>query len=236
MDPTRTDRRNADTWALPLWVASSAAMAVALGTVFLYAPEERVMGAAQKIFYFHLPTIFVTYASVVVLFGSALGYLWTRDVRWDCLARAATEGGLLFCSVVLVTGSIWARPAWGTWWTWEARLTTTLVLWLLLAASLLVRSYADSRETGARLASVVGVVAVLDLPIIHKAVEWWRGQHPVLFAPGKRDALAPEMQAALGASILAFFLLWGLILALGYRLGVLEDRAELAVERVGGRE
>jgi heme exporter protein C len=190
------------------------------------------MGAAQKIFYFHVPAAMVTYLAVFVLLAASIGYLWTRRRAWDNLSRSAAEVGLLFCTLVLVTGPIWAKPAWGTWWTWEARLTTTLVLWLLLAGCLMVRGYADDRDLGARLAAIVGVVAALDVPIIHKAVEWWRGQHPVVFAPGKPDALAPAMSHTFRFCILVFLLLFALILALRLRTASLEDRAEALAERI----
>jgi heme exporter protein CcmB len=164
-------KKTLDPWLLALWAVTTVAMPFALWMVMLYAPEERVMGAAQKIFYFHVASAITMYAAVAVLLAGGVAYLWTRDLRWDNLSRAANEAGLVFCGIVLISGPIWAKPAWGTWWTWEARLTTTLVLWLLLAGALMVRSYAESRELGARLAAVVGVIAALDVYIVKKAVE-----------------------------------------------------------------
>jgi len=216
-------------WLWLLWGATTVTMPLALYMVMLYAPEERVMGAAQKIFYFHVSSAMMMYAAVAVLLGGAIAYLWKRDLRWDNLCQAAAETGVVFCGIVLITGPIWAKPAWGTWWTWEARLTTTLVLWLLLAGALMVRSYADNRDLGARLSAVVGIVAALDVYIVKKAVEWWRGQHPEVF---KEGGLAPEMQAAFGISVLAFFLLFTLLLTVRYRAACLEDRAVAAVERL----
>ena len=219
-------------WTGLLWLATTLAIPWSLWMVFMYAPEEQVMGAAQKIFYYHVPSAMVTFAGVAVLLAGSIAYLWTRNRRWDSLSIAATETSLLFCGMVLVTGPIWAKPAWGTWWTWEARLTTTLVLWLLLATCLMVRSYADNRDLGARLAAIVGIVAAIDVPIIHKAVEWWRGQHPEVF---KEGGLAPEMQQAFGVSTLAVFLLFALVLLLRYRSALVEDRALTVVERLGAR-
>jgi len=220
-------------WLGLLWAVTTAAMFGALWAVFRYAPEEKVMGAAQKIFYFHVASALVMFAGVAVMLGCSIAYLWTRDRKWDCLSRAATECSLLFCAIVLITGPIWAKPAWGTWWTWEARLTTTLVLLLLLAACLMVRAYAENRDLGARLAAVVGIVAALDVPIIYKAVDWWRGQHPVVFKPGEGGGLAPEMLHAFWISLLTFFLLYGLLLAVRYRTARIEDRAEAVAERLG---
>jgi heme exporter protein C len=142
----------------------------------------------------------------------------------------------LFCTLVLITGPIWAKPAWGVWWTWEARLTTTLLLWLLLVAALMVRSYAENRDLGARLAAIVGIVAAVDVPIIYKAVDWWRGQHPVLFAPGKKSSLDPRMADAFQVCILAMFLLFALLLVLRYRAVSIQERARMAAERASLRD
>jgi heme exporter protein C len=189
---------------LPLWalfVATAALMPLALYLIFLNAPEEKVMGAVQKIFYFHVPIAAVTFLSVFALLLGAAGYLWTRRAGWDHLSIASAEVGLLFCTLVLITGPIWAKPAWGVWWTWEAKLTTTLILWLLL-----------------------GVVAALDVPIVYKAVDWWRGQHPIVFGSGKTNPLAPGMGSALGLSMLVFMLLYALLVAARMRVAALEDR------------
>jgi heme exporter protein C len=212
---------------LPLWssfAATAVLMPLALYAIFLKAPEERVMGAVQKIFYFHVPIAAVTFMSVLVLLAGAAGYLWTRRAGWDHLSIASAEVGLVFCTLVLITGPIWAKPAWGVWWTWEAKITTTLILWLLLAGILLSRAYASTPEQGARVASVLGVVAALDVPIVYKAVDWWRGQHPIVFGPGKTNPLAPGMGAALALSMLVFFLLYALLVAARMRVAALEDR------------
>jgi heme exporter protein C len=225
-------RRPIDKWIVVLWALTAPLVIVAIWMVLLYAPEEKVMGAVQKIFYFHVPSAMATYAGVAVLLVGSGGYLWTRDRRWENLSRAATEVAITFCTIVLVTGPIWAKPAWGTWWTWEARLTSTLVLWLLLVGCMMVRSYASNPDLGARLAAIVGIVAAVDVPIIHKAVDWWRGQHPVVFAPDKSESLAPRMGSTFTFCIFVCFLLFLLLLILRYRLAGVEDRTHAAVERV----
>jgi heme exporter protein C len=214
-----------------LWGLTTVGMLLAIYLVFINAPEERIMGAAQRIFYFHVPIAMMTFLSVFVLLAGSVGYLWTRKTSWDNLSRAATETGLVFCSLVLITGPIWAKPAWGVWWTWEARLTTTMLLWLLLVASLMVRSYAESRDLGARLAAIVGIVAAVDVPIIYKAVDWWRGQHPILFKPGAKAPLAPEMAQAFVTCIVVFLLFFALLIAVRYRLATLEERTTAVTER-----
>jgi len=214
-----------------LWGLTTVGMLLALYLVFINAPEERVMGAAQRIFYFHVPIAMMTFLSVFVLLAGSVGYLWTRNNAWDNLSRAATETGLVFCSLVLITGPIWAKPAWGVWWTWAARLTTTMLLWLLLVASLMVRSYAENRDLGARLAAIVGIVAAVDVPIIYKAVDWWRGQHPILFKPGAKEPLAPDMALAFVTCIIVFLMFFTLLIAVRYRLATLEERTTAAMER-----
>jgi heme exporter protein C len=214
--------------------ATAAAFAYALALIFLAAPEERVMGAVQKIFYVHVPIALSTFVAVFVLLVGALGYLATRQPVWDRLAVATCEVGWLFCTLVLVTGPIWAKPAWGVWWTWEAKITTTLVLWLLLAGILLARGYASTPEQGARIGAVLGVVAALDVPIVYKAVDWWRGQHPIVFGPGRGNPLAPGMGAALAASTVAVLLLFALLVMLRMRLAALED-ALVAAEEAASR-
>lgn len=218
-----------------LLVLTVPAMCVSLGLIFLRAPEEKFMGAAQKIFYFHVPSAFVAFLSVFVLLGSSIAYLWTRNRRWDNVSIAATELGMLFAALVLVTGPIWARSAWGVWWTWEAKLTTTLILWMLLAAGLMVRSYAENRDQGARLGAVLGIVAAVDVPIIYKATDWWRGQHPIVFGPAKKDPLHPHMLQAFLFSLVVFLLLYGLLLAIRVRLAEQEDRVQVLHETVSSR-
>ena len=206
------------------------AMIVALWAALLYAPDERVMGAVQRIFYFHVPSAFVAFLSTFVLLAGSIGYLWTRRRGFDHLAVAATELAFLFCTIVIVTGPIWAKPAWGIWWTWEAKLTTTLVLWLLLAGCIMVRGYADSREQGARLASVLGVVAALDVPVIYKAVDWWRGQHPQVFRSGGQGGLDPRMLRAFLICMGAFLLVYVVLLVVRMRVAAIEDRVQDLVD------
>ena len=217
-----------------LLAATAALMPVALYLIFVNAPEEKVMGAVQKIFYFHVPIAAVTFLSVFVLLAGAVGYLWTRRAGWDHLSIASAEVGLVFCTLVLITGPIWAKPAWGVWWTWEARLTTTLILWLLLSACLMVRGYAENREQGARLGAIVGIVAALDVPIIYKAVEWWRGMHPQVFGPGKSEPLAPGMRETFLFCMLVFFMLYGVLLAVRTRVAILDDRSRALAESLAG--
>lgn len=218
-----------------LWGITTPLMIGALYMVFHHAPDEKVMGAAQRIFYFHVPSAMMTYAGVLVLLIGSVAYLWTRNLVWDNLSRAATEMSLVFCTIVLITGPIWAKPAWGVWWTWEARLTTTLILWALLVACLMVRRAADSRDLGARLAAIVGIVAAVDVPVIHKAVEWWRGQHPNVFKPGSDAAMDPRMLQSFLFCIVTFVCLFTLTVLLRWRVCDVDDRLAEATERIAAR-
>jgi heme exporter protein C len=194
-------------WLGPL---TAGALLVALGGALLYAPTERVQGDAQRIFYLHVPLAWVAYLAFFVVFAASVAYLRTRRERWDVLALASAEVGLLFTTLVLVTGSLWARPIWGTWWSWDARLTTTLVLWLLYAGYRMVRAYAGDAARGARYAAVLGIVGFLDVPLVHQSVVWWRTLHPgptVVQAGGRIGMPAPMFQVLL-LSLLAFTLLY----------------------------
>lgn len=230
--------RSGHAWTAGLLGVTAPLMILALYLAYLYAPNERVMGPVQRIFYFHVPVAMVAFLSTFVMLGASIGFLWTRERLWDDVARGATELALLFCALVLITGPIWAKPAWGVWWTWEAKLTTTLLLALLLSACLLVRRYAVDSEQGARVASVLGIVAALDVPIIHKAVDWWRGQHPLVFGPGRADPLDPRMRTAFLVCLAVFLLLYGLLLAIRVRVLSHEHRfqalAEAWTDRKGG--
>jgi len=188
-------------------------MTLALYLVFVYVPTDEAQGIVQRIFYFHVPIAMMTYCSVgtVALF-SAL-YLWRGDAVYDRIAHAGGELAVLFCALVLITGPIWARPIWGTWWTWDARLTATLILWLIYAAYLMLRSVSPG-EQGARYAAVLGIVGAFDVPIINRAVYWWRTIHPAVLVnrEGGTGLADPRMQATLFVSFVAFFLLFLLFL------------------------
>ena len=140
---------------------------------------------------------------------------------------------MLLCTAVIVSGPLWAKPVWGQWWPWDPRLTTTLILWLLYIAYLLLRSYTENREQQARFCAVLGIVAFLDVPIVYYAVRWWRGIHPVVFGSGG-GGITPKMSHAFQASMLTFFLLYALLLVLRTRLAVMEDEVEELRADAGG--
>lgn len=181
-------------------------MMAALYLVFIYVPTEETMGVVQRIFYFHVPVAWVSFLAFFVVFIGSILFLWKRDEKWDMLARSSAEIGIVFTSLVLITGPIWAKPAWGVWWTWDARLTTTLIMWVIYVSYLMVRSFAVEESRGARFAAVVGIVGFVDIPITAIAITLWRTQHPrpVIFEGG----LTPSMLLTLIICVAAFTLLY----------------------------
>ena len=161
---------------------------------FQVAPTERTMGTIQRIFYLHLPAAFLSFLAFFVVFVGSVAYLTTRRIGWDWAAASAAEVGVVFCAAVLITGPLWAKPVWGIWWTWDARLTTTLILFLIYVAYLMLRLYVTDSERRARLAAVVGILGLVDVPLVYMANRWWRTQHPEpVIAGGEGSGLDPQM-------------------------------------------
>ena len=181
-------------------------MIAALYLIFLHVPTERDMGVVQRIFYFHVPLAWVSLLAFSLVFVFSILYLWKRAMKWDTLAHASAEVGVVFITLVLITGTIWAKSIWGAWWTWDARLTATLVLWLTYLAYLLVRNYAAEQTQGARFAAVLGIVGFIDVPIVVLAVNLWRTQHPpaLIFEGG----ITSPMLLTIVVSIAAFTVLY----------------------------
>ena len=183
---------------------------VSLYLIFIYVPTEKEMGVIQRIFYLMVPVGWLALLSFLVVFIGSILYLVKRESKWDILAHSSAVIGIVFTTLALVTGIIWAKPVWGVWWTWEARLTATLVLWLLYLAYFMVRSFATEESRGATFAAVIGIVGFVDIPIIVLSTTLWRGMHPgaVIFTGG----LAPAMLLTLMVSLAAFTSLYFLLL------------------------
>jgi len=191
-----------------LWGLGFALMIAALYMVFVYVPTEKHTGIVQRIFYFHVPVAWVSFLAFFITFLASIFYLWKREIKWDAIACASAEVGVIFTTLVLITGPIWAKPVWGIWWTWDARLTTSLVLWLIYIAYLLVRSFATEPARAARYSAVIGIVGFIDVPIVFITVNLWRTQHPtaIIFEGG----LTPPMLMTLLVCIAAFTVLYTL--------------------------
>ncbi len=229
------DTYNATDALLP--PATILAMGAALYLIFVAVPTDAFQGLVQRIFYVHMAMWLATFSAFGLVALASLMFLWRRDPEWDRRGRAGAELGLLFCTLGLATGCIWAKPIWGTWWTWDPRLTLTLVLWMIYAAYLLLRSLSTDPEQGARLAAVLGVSGVVDLYLINRAVYWWRGIHPAVIVQreGGSGLADPLMRATLLITMLAFFLLFLWLLRLRIRSARLQDtvedlRAQLAAQ------
>jgi heme exporter protein C len=212
-----------------LVVAIIAVLAACVRAIW-FTPVDAMLGAAQKIFYVHVPAaIMGLYVACGLLAVASIGYLWIKDERLDRLAESAAEVGLLFMGVVLITGPVWARTSWGTWWVWEARITSTLFLWLLVLGYLVLRGAVESAENRARLSAVMGSLAALLVPFIHLTVKLFRGMHPgpVVLKPEK-PSMPPEMLATFGLASVATLLLFIALLRVRMRWAALRDaRAEM---------
>jgi heme exporter protein C len=186
---------------------TAVAMIISLYLVFIYVPTERTMGVVQRIFYFHVPSAWVSFLAFFVAFVAGVAYLARREWRWDPIGRASLEIGILFSTIALVTGSLWARPTWNTWWTWDPRLTTTLVMWIYYVSLLLLRQMVESEERQARFGAVLSIVGFVNVPIVFLAIRLWRTIHPVLFT-SEGFALESSMLLTLLVSLLTFTLLY----------------------------
>ena len=184
-------------------------MVAALWLVFMVVPTEREMGIVQRIFYFHVSSAWVAFLGFFLVAGASAVYLWNGSRAADRLAEAAAEVGVLFCTLVLVTGPLWARPIWGVWWTWDPRLTMTVILWAIYASYLMLRAFGGEDDAVRRYAAVLGIIGVLDIPIIMVSVRLLRGIHPAVLTrnEGGSGLVDPWMRLALLVSSLALVLL-----------------------------
>jgi heme exporter protein C len=194
-----------------------ALMLVGVAWALLAAPTELFQGAPQRIMYLHVPGVVTAYVALLVVFAGSVLFLWRRDPRWDRLAHSAAELGVLFISMTLLSGAIWGKAVWGAWWTWDARLTTTLILWFIYIGYLMVRAWAPGAR-GARAAAIIGIVGVLDIPIIHWSAVLLRTLHPqpTVFRP-EGPALPPSMLVPLVINMVAFLVVFAALLVLRVR-------------------
>ena len=199
---------------LLLLVASAALLITDMALIFLWVPTDVVLGVVQRIFYFHVPAALIGFVGFFIVFIASIGYLAKGTREWDRVAHSAAEIGVVFLTVALITGSIWARPVWGTWWTWDPKLTASFVLWVIYVGYLMVRAYAPSRVQAARYSAVVGIIGFVDVPIVYLAAEWWRTLHPSAVAGplAQADSLERSMYYVFLLSLLAFGVLFTYLL------------------------
>jgi heme exporter protein C len=207
-----------------IW-ASAIVMVVALYMVFVYAPMEQTMGDMQRIFYFHVSSAWVGFFAFFVTLIASIAYLWKGTRKWDIVALSSVEVGVTFMTMAIISGSIWAKVAWNVWWTWDPRLTTSTILWLIYVSYLMLRNAIDEEARRARFAAVYGIVGFVSVPITFMAIRWWRTIHPVILDSGGFH-LAPPMVTTLMFCIGAFTLLYFTLLVHRMHLDQLADEVE----------
>ena len=214
------------TLSIAFQVLTYVVMLFALYAIFLYAPVEKTMGVIQKIFYIHVPSAFLAYLAFLVTFIASILYLIRRETRWDTVAHCSVEIGVVFCTIVLITGPIWAKPIWNVWWTWDPRLTTTLILWFTYVAYLtLRRSVKENRR--ANLSAVFGIIGFINVPITFFSIRLWRTIHPVVIT-GQGLSMSRPMKFTLVWTLVAFcFLFFALLVS---RIQI--ERSKLFIEEV----
>ncbi len=196
-------------WGPLLAVAGVGLALFQLWLVWFWVPTEAVQGIIQRIYYIHVPSAWVAFFAFGIVALASIVYLWLGDDRADHLAVAAAEGGIIFTTIVLTTGPLWGKVAWGTYWTWEARLTLTLLLWFIYLGYFMVRNAAPTPEKGRRWAAVVGIAGAVNIPLIHMSVYWFRSLHPLpVVAKPEGPTAPPEMVQTLLLGFLAFTLLF----------------------------
>ncbi len=206
----------------------------ALGMALLYAPTERTMGDVQRIFYFHVSAAWVGFFAFFVTMVAGIGLLIWRQRRWDVVAACSAEIGLFFMTMAIVTGSLWARPTWNTWWTWDPRLTVSAVQWLLYVAYFMLRAGVADPTRTARFAAVYGIVAFVTVPLSFFAIRWWRTIHPVVIGSGEGGGMnmEPEMIQAMIFGVVAFTFLYLALMRYRVRLELVADRLARLRQRV----
>lgn len=213
------------------WISALALATLLLGLLtvigaFLYAPTDSIQGDVQRIFYIHAPMAMCAYLAGGVVALAGVLYLATRNMFWDVIARCSAEIAVLFTTLVLLTGSLWGKPVWGTWWAWDARLTTTLILWFIYVGYLMARSYIGEPERAARYSVVVGVLGAVDIPLVHVSVEWWRTLHPqgIIDSATGSPALPGSMLAVFVAGTLTMLCMHALLMGVRVWLELMRDR------------
>ncbi len=209
-----------------LALLTAALLALAAYMALAVAPTEATMGPVQRIFYYHVPSAWTAFLLFLGNFAASVTYLVNRSRRADALALAAAEVGVVFCTVVLITGPIWAKPVWGIWWTWDARLTTTLILWLIYVSYLILRRYTTGGQTPV-LAAALAVFGFIDVPIVYLSIRYFRTQHPQpVIAGGAGSGIDPVMLKALLLNWLAFMVMAAIVVGLRFRLERLRQNVE----------
>lgn len=218
--------KRTQTLLIPFQLLTYVLMLLALYTIFIYAPVEKTMGVTQKIFYIHVPAAFLAYLAFFITFMASIFYLYRKDPKWDTVAHCAVETGIIFCTIVLITGPIWAKPIWNVWWTWDPRLTTTLILWFTYVAYLMLRRAVKVNQR-ANLSAVFGIIGFLNVPITFFSIRLWRTIHPVVITSRGLNMSEP-MKLSLITTFIAFCFLFIAMLIGRIRL----ERSKMHIEEL----
>jgi heme exporter protein C len=200
-------------------------MLASIYMIFFYAPMDAIEKDAQRIFYIHVPSAWVGMLAFTVTAVAGILYLLKSNERWDWLARASAEIGTVFLSIALITGSLWGKPIWGTWWTWDPKLTATLILWFMFVAYLMLRSYMGRTHASARAGAVLAIIGLIDVPIIYEATNWWRTLHPSTEI-GQQGALPLSVVLTVMVSSITFTLLYSFLMIQVYQLQRMQSIAQ----------
>ena len=210
-----------------IWLLATAALtAFTLWMIFVWVPTEQNLGIVQRAVYIHVPIAWVSMVAIVLVAVGSVMYLVTGRRKWDWLALASAETGVMAGTLVIVTGAVWAKPIWNVWWTWDAKLTTTAILWFIYVAYLMLRAYAPEGQQGLRLAAVVAILGAVDAPLIYWAAELWRTAHPELIIgpAAESSGFTSEMSTTLLVSLVAFTSIFTYLLVERYRVRRAEDQ------------
>lgn len=203
------------------------AVPVGLYFTFFYAPVEKVMGMVQKIFYFHVSSAWIGFFAFFITFITSILYLITKKYTFDDIAAASAEIGLAFCTIVIVTGPLWAKPTWGKFWTWDPRLTSTLILWFIYIGYVMLRQFMDESDRRAKFSSAIGIIGFINVPIVFLSIQWWNNTiHPNVVQKGG-GGLHPDMLTAMLACLGVFTIIYLSLLIRRLRIINLERRIKL---------
>jgi heme exporter protein C len=197
--------------------------------IFKVAPTEKIMGNVQRIFYLHVALAFSSYLGFAGVFVSSILFLWRKNLVWDTVAYTSAEIGVLYSSLVLLTGTLWARPVWNVWWTWDPRLITMLILWFIYIGYFVLRRGISDRLKKARYSAVLGIIGFLDVPIVRLATKWWRSVHPRLNREG--EGLDPVMLKVMLFSVATFLVFTVYLFLLRIRTTLLEEKLTIILKQ-----
>ena len=215
-----------------LGIAATAAVILVSWMGLIWAPTDAVQGDVYRVLYIHVPSVIAAYLAFIVLFLASIGWLWTRRPWFDALAISSAEIGVVFTGLFIAAGSIWAKPTWGVWWTWDPRLVTTTVMFFMYVGYLLLRSLSTGFERRATRAAVLGIIAVVNIPIVHLSVLYMNSVHqlPTVLRIGGDPALDPSMGMTLGFSVIAYMLVFFALLA--ERIAIEQRRQSRMLEEI----